>query len=319
MAERVRAFGLDLYANFEIAGLKPTANVPVERRVDLETVTLETINSWWPGGGDRLVDRCLPDGTVLNRVESHPDAGHRLEARGWGTYLVSRDADRIACAPEPETTWLWQRYLIGQVLPVVAVLRGLEPFHASAVARHGETSGFVGASEAGKSSIAVALLQRGWDLVADDVVAVEVSDEGIPLAHPSAALLSVRHPTVDMLGRDAVLTLGRLVGENDDGVRLAVTCDPRPSRLSAFYVLHRTGAPGDLMIEVVDPADPRTLLAASFTPGLRAVDRLVRQLDVCAVLARHARLYSVTIPDGCTPADVAAAIDGRAAPVLTAT
>ena len=61
-------------------------------------------------------------------------------------------------------------YLLGPVLALVLRLRGETCLHASAVCNANGAVVCAGAAEAGKSTMAAALIARGWSLLSDDLV-----------------------------------------------------------------------------------------------------------------------------------------------------
>jgi hypothetical protein len=64
--------------------------------------------------------------------------------------------------------------------------RNILPLHGSAVAINGKAYAFVGNSGAGKSTLASALLNKGCNLLSDDVIAVSLSKrEKKPFVNPS--------------------------------------------------------------------------------------------------------------------------------------
>ena len=67
-------------------------------------------------------------------------------------------------------------FLLGPVLGVLLTQRGLTTLHASAVALDGRAVAFAGDAGRGKSTLAAALHARGHAVLADDIVAVEISD-----------------------------------------------------------------------------------------------------------------------------------------------
>jgi len=74
--------------------------------------------------------------------------------------------------------------LLGTVLAVLLHQRGYLVLHASAVAVNGESIIFLGNKGWGKSTMAATLYGRGHELLADDVVAVDVGDSGRPMVMP---------------------------------------------------------------------------------------------------------------------------------------
>lgn len=81
----------------------------------------------------------------------------------------------------------------GTLLAVHLTLHGRLVLHASAVRRGGHALAFVGASGMGKSTLAAALCGTGCDLVADDVLRVDLDDAGAARVHPGSTESRLRH------------------------------------------------------------------------------------------------------------------------------
>jgi hypothetical protein len=76
-------------------------------------------------------------------------------------------------------------YLLGTCMGAILLQRKILPLHGSAVVIDGKAYGFVGNSGAGKSTIASAFLNNGFQLLTDDVIAITLSHEDIPVVTPS--------------------------------------------------------------------------------------------------------------------------------------
>lgn len=98
-----------------------------------------------------------------------------------GTFLV-KDGKEIIVEPFPGVEERLIRLpLLGTVLAVLLYQRGLLVLHASAVAINSGVVAFLGEKGQGKSTMAASLYKRGHHLMADDVVAVDLSDPSSPL------------------------------------------------------------------------------------------------------------------------------------------
>lgn len=310
-----QAFGLTLDVGFPCAGLPvvtPGPGTAPGRTVKLDLVPAAQLLDGFPSGTPRLWEVRGADGGVRGCLDGDPTAGFWLRAEGYGEFRIAGDGGRIGCAPVPGPHWRWQRYLVGQVLPFVAVLQGLEVFHASLVADGGAGMAFLGPSRSGKSSVAAALALRGRRFLADDVVAIDAESAGAnpaPRAHAGFGLTSLRHDVARGFGRDALARLGPIVGSDDEAIRIAVTVDPAPVRISSLYFLERDGGRGGAGIERLEPLDPRLLLASGYNFTLRSPERLTRHLDVCSRLAGTAAAFRIRMPIGARFEDIAAAVD----------
>lgn len=311
-----RAFGVDLEASFPVPGLPPRVGPADQRRsARLALAPRAAIIDSLPDDAECLWEQRFPNGRVAIRFTAHPEAGYLLRAATYGVFHIDALAAHVRCAPARGSRDHWQRYLIGQVLPFLAVLHELEVFHASVVQLGDRAVVLTGASRAGKSSIAAALLLDGAGFVADDVLAIDGgagATDDRALAEPGFGLASIRHEVVELVGAEAIASLGQRTGGDDEAIRVAVDVVAAPLPIAAVYFLGRARDPAPLL-SAVEPVDPRLLLASSYNFVIRTPDRMIRHLDVCARLARTASLQRVTITPGVTPGAVAAAIADHAA------
>jgi len=100
-----------------------------------------------------------------------------LKWSGLFEFLISPDARtieylRIGAATDESLT----TYLLGQVLSFSLLSRGNEPLHATAVMIDGEAVAFLGDCGYGKSTLGAAFLARGFPVLTDDVLALEIRD-----------------------------------------------------------------------------------------------------------------------------------------------
>jgi hypothetical protein len=306
-----RAFGLDLVVGFRCPGLPapaghaargpgPTVRLDIVGRRDLPRMPIDA---------ERLWEARRHDGRVAVRLTSAPTAGYRFSAVGYGEFHIDDRAAWVGCSPVRGAAWRWQRFLVGQILPFLAVVHGYEVFHASAVRLGVRTVAFTGASRGGKSSLAIGLVLRGARLITDDVMVLAGdSAQGALRVHPGFGLASVRHDTVESLGSAAIGALGRRLGSDDDAVRVLVELDADPPPVTDVFFLNRVPTGTAPLIETIHRVDPRLLLAAGYNYVIRTRERLVHHLDVCARLASTATLYRLAIPPHLGAAEVAAAV-----------
>jgi len=254
-------------------------------------------------GTERLVE--VPDVTV----DRHEEEGYLIATEDFGSYRISPGGDRIEAAPPSRPPWWWQRCLIGRVLPLAALLQGLETLHASAVSREGRVLAFAGASERGKTSVALNLVVRGAGFLTDDVLAMEASDSAVT-AYPGAGITHLRHEEAERMveGRDR---LGEVLGDDGESLRTLVPRDGRPRPLAALYFLDRR-AESDIAFERISSPGPQLLLAGSFNLIVRTPQRLKTQLHVCARIAQIVPSFWIRIPPSATAAALAPLIEAHA-------
>ena len=94
-------------------------------------------------------------------------------------------------------------YLLGTCMGVILLQRKILPLHGSVIAIDGKAYAFVGDSGAGKSTLASAFLKQGYQLLTDDVIAVQFNEENIPVVIPSYPQQKLWQESLDQFGVDS--------------------------------------------------------------------------------------------------------------------
>lgn len=293
------AFGLALESSVPLPGIAPVAGERLPSRRCLLTLASEAEieRNWLPAESERIHEERLDEEPGIARtIDRHPRLGYRLYARHFGLARIAADGSEVRCARPDMPDWLWQRFLVGRILPIAAVLQGLEAIHASSVAWGDRAVAIVAPSGVGKSSLALHLVLRGATLVTDDVVALDQSGNGV-LAFPGPGVLGVRPDQREAMEAALEERGGRLLGSADKAyVEL-----PRASGalgLSALYLLRPAPAGTPASVSPLPQIDPRTLLSNTFVVWVRTPERLLMHLDVWARMAASVPSYEVTRPEG---------------------
>ena len=275
-----RAFGMSLTGAFQTLAFDPTGEPTDDPPVELEIVSRSDLDrAWTPSDPVRCGTAALDDGTVFITIDADAEHGYRMWAKEVGQYLIAASGERVACAPDDLSAWDWQRFLIGQVLPLVAAVRGYELLHASAVCLDGNAVAFLGDSAAGKTSLATNMLLEGAEFVADDALALEARD-GLLIAHPGPPIAAVRHAEVERLSTASRRRLGEPVGSNPKEVLFRVSRRAGAVPLRVMYFIHRTSIDSGVRFEPI--TSPLLLLGSTFNFVHRPPDRLANLLDICA-------------------------------------
>lgn len=297
--------GLDVRCDVGLPFLEGATAAPTGRKLTVRVGDAPA----WPAAARLISDERERDGSVNFQIEDGGEAGYRIGGPRFGLSTISADGACLWGVPGRGGIAAWQRLLIAQALPFVAVMRGLEVFHASAVAGEGGAVAFSGPSGTGKTSLALALVRRGATLLADDVLAVEQAG-GELLAHPGTPVAGVEAGEAARLDRDgggAGTVLASDPRERIARTRLATA----PLPLRAFFLLERSPDAADPRFEA--SADPQLLLSSTFNLLLNSPVRLSGLLEICATLARR-RVERVTFGPGVGPEELAAAIETRLGP-----
>lgn len=287
------AFGMNIRAGFQVAGL-PSCE-PLEgggRHTSLQLETEAIVEAEWEGRSPERIREWHDGSKVEGGLDLDPELGYRMTVEGYGAFTVSADGCNVRCAPPSDGSRAWEECLIGQVLPLAAVLRGVEVLHASAVSLGDRGVAFVGASTAGKTSLAVNLVARGARLVTDDVLGLAMED-GRLRCFPGAGVVSLRHAEATAMG-ERWRSLGEVSVHGPEAVRVALDRDDRPLPLAALYFLER-GVSDATRIEPIEGGDPCLLLASSFNFSVRDRGRLINQLETCAALSAQVPQFRLSI------------------------
>jgi len=304
---RGRAFGLDLEGDFDQQGVIGAASSPAPvRPVALCLVSDERLSHAYPlEGAQPLVEADFAG--ARSAIHALSD-GFLLEHEFYGRFGVRADGGEALCAPGQRPAWIWQRFLGAQVLPLAAALQGLEPLHASCVARDGAAILLGGTSGGGKTSVALHLAVLGGSFMCDDVTALEVAD-GQAIAHAGSLSLTVDAAEIERLPtgmRDRWVRLGTLDGEERVAAPPSLTASVPVARL---YVLTRRDDASAIAIERDGALGPEGLLGMTFNAWLSTPERRRNQLELAGLLDEGARPAVVTVPMSGSAREVAAAIE----------
>ncbi len=243
MKYRYAVYGLSISADAPIPGLFPEKNsVPHDVAVYLHGVPADAdidgrfdhVSTVVDDGGESLlrVARCRnPSGLYFRYSDDTAflvsDAGSEIWAE-WRAPLTLEDT---------------ATYLLGPMLGFVLRLRGVLSLHASVIEVDGHALGFMGAAGAGKSTLAAAFAQKGFAVMSDDILALELRGDDY-FARPGYPRLRLWSDSADALfGTQNALPK---LTPNWDKRYLALGAEPfrfqsEPRRLSALYVLDGNG------------------------------------------------------------------------------
>lgn len=91
-------------------------------------------------------------------------------------------------------------YILGTCMGVILMQRKILPLHGSCIAIDGKAYAIVGDSGAGKSTLASAFINRGFQILTDDVIAVVEDKDNIPKVIPSYPQQKLWQESLDYFG-----------------------------------------------------------------------------------------------------------------------
>ena len=261
----------------------------------------------WPVQGDPSFESPVRIESGQPFVSLHQGAAGDLLRFSEVTDFFLTD-DEIRChLLDPDYAFMVEVHLLGTVLAYWLERRGVPVLHASAVSVGDRSVAFLGTNKAGKSSLSVSLMRRGYPLLSDDLVGLQITDSGVEArpGFPSMrmwpdlaryvtgerwAQLPLAHPRFEKR-RTAVGPEG--FGHFIDRVQ-PIACLYLPERV------RDAGASSPIRIETVSPGEaifeflresflPQLTQAAGFAPG---------RLKVFSMLTAKVPVRRLTYPAG---------------------
>ena len=284
-------FGLTLESQLPLPdGLPAGSGAPDVR---LKASTPDSSANW-----DALEDA---DGTDWFAYRRLPDGSTCLRWTDLFDFWISADGRLIEYRKHRRASLeSFTVYFLGQVLSFSLLARGIEPLHGSAVAVGGRALVFLGDCGAGKSTLAAAMIARGYPAVTDDVVVLQraqdewVLEPGIPRLKlfPATArkLLGPR----DGLPMNTGTTKLVMPLSTDEAVR-------RTMPVEALYVLggpavNGRGASTIRIDPVVGAAAFLAIVGSAFNAAITGRERLANQFAFARTLAGSLRVRRLTYP-----------------------
>jgi hypothetical protein len=188
-------------------------------------------------------------------------------------------------------------FVLGTTLAMLLCQRGLTVFHASAVSMGGHAVAFAGIKGAGKSTFAAALHAVGHNMIADDILAIDMSS-GHPMVLPGFPHLKLWPDSVSLLGQDPD-RLPRLRPEVDKrSYPLTQRFTNNPLPLRHFCIISPATT---LELEPYEPSEALGALMPHWY-GARFGMKQLRALSLpmffhqCVDIARAAKVYRLGRP-----------------------
>jgi hypothetical protein len=276
--------------------------------IELQAVSREQLAALWSGpAGGPVWETMLGPGAHYALLPGNR-GDHLLSYPESPSFHLSADGATLSCVEPADQDPDWIRTLLDTVLWSVALLRGAALLHAGAVLSPRGVVAIVGAQGAGKSSLVGQLLNDGWPLFTDDILAYRRKDDRV-IAFPGPALmnLSTRPGAVP-----EPRATGRIIAHFDEqpGAPEAwVELDQEPlspQPLLALVLLAREGESHDVQVSALPDAllevIPHTLAFRTRPGALRA------RFEAASDLVARVPVFCVSAGITVAPAELAAAL-----------
>lgn len=157
-----------------------------------------------------------------------------------------RDGKSIQVDTDPAQDAIASLHILGSCTGALLFQRGLVPLHGNTIAMKHGAAMFVGKIGAGKSATTMAMLRRGYRLVADDISAVSVAagkQETAPSVLPGFPRLKLWRASLNHFGCDPAEFQHLRPGLDKFHVPVLDQFVDEPQPLRAIYILQPGDAP----------------------------------------------------------------------------
>jgi len=216
---------------------------------------------------------------------------------GVGAYLVRHGNEIVVepCSEDDES--IVRLPLLGTIMALLLQQRGHLVLHASAVAVGGQAVVFVAGKGNGKSTMAATLCARGHSLLADDVVALDVSGER-PIVLSGFPQVKLWPDAVRSVGGDPALLPRVAPGYEKRSRRMAESFESHPIPLAGIYLL---SVATESKLTLLPPRDAILRLisnsyAARFGAMLLRGKAASQHLRQCTALVRTVPVFDLARP-----------------------
>lgn len=180
------SFGLRIESYIPLPEL-PRTDEHADLQIGTVTVTKTDLSSNWHDCAPSNEYFAIKDNQVFFRV---PD-----------TAIFCINGDSIIVSPyEGSDEDKIRLYILGTCMGVILLQKRILPLHGSAIAINGKAYAVLGQSGAGKSTLASILLEKGYQLLSDDLIPVTFNQDHIPIVMPSYPQQKMWQETIDHLG-----------------------------------------------------------------------------------------------------------------------
>ena len=150
-------------------------------------------------------------------------------------------------------------YILGTCMGALLMQRKILPLHGSAIEINGKVYAIVGERGAGKSTLASALISKGFKFLSDDVISVSLNLNGNPIVTPSYPQQKLWEESLTVLGKEATQFNPLFERETKYAVPVTEHFLATPLELAGVFELTKSDS-GNVMISIVEGLERFPLL-----------------------------------------------------------
>jgi hypothetical protein len=188
-------------------------------------------------------------------------------------------------------------YILGTCMGALLMQRKTLPLHGSVIAIDGKAYALIGDSGAGKSTLASAFLNKGYQLLSDDVVAVSLLNKNTAIVHPSYAQQKLWQESINELGMEVAQFSPLFERETKYAVPMNSQFFPDPLPLAGVIELVKTQGEDIEMIRIEGLARLYKLYRHTFRSSLISKLGLMEwHFETSTHLASGMEMFQVSRP-----------------------
>ncbi|WP_414468881.1 hypothetical protein [Methanobacterium sp. ACI-7] len=213
---------------------------------------------------------------------------------GIGKFKLSNGSE-IIVAPETENREILYSYIMGPIMATLLYQRGLLVLHGSAIKTDMGVIAFLGPSGFGKSTIAMALNNKGYQVIADDILAIKVEPVDNPVVLPGFPQLKLSSTIIELMMENSEVITKNILNSEKYVIKFSDFLDG-PLNIKKIYVLEKGPdstikdlKPQEALMRLID----NSYCSIMFQNGekklnfIQCVD-LLKKVDVSLLKVNHA-------------------------------
>jgi hypothetical protein len=253
--ERVvyKAFGLSVTSEIPLPELFHICNKADS--IDIE-IKIEDLSKLWSELSNSQNDFVINEKLVLFQIPN------------IAIFLI-QEGRKITVSPTSEYKEdVIRLYILGSCMGAILMQRKIFPLHGSAIAIDGKAYAIIGESGAGKSTLASAFLNRGFQLLTDDVIAVCLSKENNPFVTPSYPQQKLWQESLEKFGMDKGSYRPIYQRETKFAIPIPNQFSPEPLPLAGVFELVKSDHENIELVRIEKLVGLRTLFVHTFRSSL---------------------------------------------------
>ncbi|MBT2709459.1 hypothetical protein J7I91_16075 [Pseudomonas sp. ISL-84] len=277
-----QAYGLNIKSELPLPEIP--MKVPEGEDIDI-TIKLDDLTKLWNEVVEPNRHFYVRDNTVLFQIPN------------TATYYVMNGKQIIVSPMDGTHADKVRLYILGTCMGALLMQRKILPLHGSAIAINEKAYAIVGDSGAGKSTLASAFLNKGYELISDDVIPVAFSNGIIPMVSPSYPQQKLWQQSLDAFGMESKGYIPIFDRETKFAVPVESKFVSKSLPLKGVFELVKTGTDEVMITPIASLQRLHTLFCHTYRNFL--IDRLGLRdwhFSITANIADKIQLYQLQRP-----------------------